>query len=75
MESKISRLEKVVEETSGVAMNISPREDGWSCYLLQQKKRFVNKDFGKLCDEIITHIEENREKVEGEKKNKPYKYK
>lgn len=80
LEEKIKKLEKIVEETSGVTMNISPRQEGWSCYFLQQKITLSSKNFEELVDEVTSHIENNREKIEKEagkkaKSDKLYKYK
>lgn len=85
VEKSLEKLHKVINETTGTALTISPKKDGWSGYLLQQKKSFevkntTSKGFLELLDQIYIDIEENRIKTEGDGKGKKnsekiYKYK
>lgn len=77
-ETSIDLLQKVVNETSGTALTISPKEDKWSGYLLQQKQSFEASTLPDLCQKIADTIVEKRTAVEvkegGKKKSKPFKY-
>lgn len=71
-------LQQVVNETSGTALTISPKEDKWTGYLLQQKQSFeaVNVDdlYKTIADAIIAKRVAVEVKEGGKKKSKPFKY-
>lgn len=70
-------LQKVVNETSGTALTLSPKEDKWTGYLLQQKQNFEAPTLPELCQKMADTIVEKRtptEVKEGKKKGKPFKY-
>lgn len=68
-------LRKVVNETTGTALTISPKEEGWSGYLLQQKKHFDKPTLDELHVEITEHIIANRTPNEKPAKESKRKYK
>lgn len=76
--NQVDLLQQVVNETSGTALTISPKQDKWSGYLLQQKKGFEGETLPELCKKISTHIIEKRVENtsvgKGKKNSKPYKY-
>lgn len=71
-------LQKVVNETSGTALTLSPKEDKWTGYLLQQKQNFEAPTLPELCQKIADTVIEKRTLAEatkeGKKKSKPFKY-
>lgn len=79
--NQIDLLQQVVNETTGTALTLSPKEDKWSGYLLQQKENFEAQTLPELCQIISKHIIAGRVAVdvkevkEGSKRKlKPYKY-
>lgn len=77
MKNPIKELEKVVEETTGTALTLSPKTEGkWSGYLLQKKQKFEGDSLDNVCEEIVKFISSNRvpvEVTEKAKSKKPYK--
>lgn len=77
MKNPIKELEKVVEETTGTALTLSPKTQGkWSGYLLQKKQKFEGDSLEDVCKEIATLIIDTRvavEVTEKTKNKKPYK--
>lgn len=77
MKNPIKELEKVVEETTGTALTLSPKTEGkWSGYLLQKKQKFKGDSLDDVCKQIVTLITETRipvEVTEKTKNKKPYK--
>jgi hypothetical protein len=70
-------LQKAVNETSGTALTISPKEGKWTGYLLQQKLNFEAETLPELCQAMTAKIIENRVAVpvvEGKKQGKVFKY-
>jgi hypothetical protein len=76
--NQIDLLQQVVNETSGTALTISPKEDKWTGYLLQQKENFEAPTLPELCAKINTHILEKRianpNETKGKRIAKPFKY-
>lgn len=75
---QIQNLQNVINETSGTAITLSPKQEGWTGYLLQQKQKFEGKTLPELCATIAKEIVAKRTPVGSESKrnknNKPFKY-
>jgi hypothetical protein len=60
MSKQLEELKSLALETAGSVMTISPKEKGWECIMMMQKKTFINDDIEKLAEEVSSFIKENR---------------